>query len=1022
MTRQIPIFFGLCLSLAIIACAVITADQPSAKNAEVEKPAENDSVEADYRKELPRIKPVEPDKALATFTVAKGFRIEQAACEPVVADPVAMAFDENGRLFVVEMRDYSEDDDKNLGRVRMLVDADGDGRFEKSTVYADGLSWPTAIACYDGGVFVGAAPHIYYIKDHSGDGKADRQRIVITGFARSNVQGLINTFKWGLDNRIHGATSSSGAELRVLDWEDAKPEQTDSPAKAEEAPPPLVLRGRDFAFDPRTLEVEATSGGGQHGLSFNAWGDKFVCSNSNHLQQVMFEDRYLARNPYLAAPSPRASIAADGPQADVFRISPVEPWRIVRTRLRVKGIVPGPVEGGGRAAGYFTGATGVTIYRGNDWPAEYAGYAIVGDVGSNLVHRKQLDPDGIGFVGRRVDEQSELVTSSDIWFRPVQFANAPDGGLYVLDMYREVIEHPKSLHPVIKQHLDLTSGRDRGRIYRIVSDRFKSPAPPQLGKASTAEVVKALTHENGWHRETASRLLFERQERKAIPLLEQQAAECDSPEGRMHSLYALDGLSALSAPVILTALDDEHAQVRRHAVRLAERVAASPEVREKLLAMIDDVDVHVRYQLAFTLGELRDPRRIPALAQLLTQNADDDWIRLAVLSSLAEGAGGTLAELAKNKEFTGSASGTEVLRSLTTQIGKQQRPDDVAAVLSVLRSLDDSQTGLMNTIVQGLAVKKESPLEKQIATATGGRSEAALKELVAAALKTAGDNQQPSAARVEAVSLLRLASFADCGGLLIQLLDPAQPGDVQAAALQTLASYDAPQVAPLLLKRWATFGPGLRTRAADVLFSRDVWLKWMLTAIEENQVALGDVEPGRLKLLAAHDDESIRERAAKLLTLAGLGRRDEVVKQYLDVLTTQGDAERGRAVHKKVCAACHKLEGVGHEIGPNLAAMRNRGPEAILLNVLDPNREVNPEFVSYTLGTSDGRVLTGMIVAETATSVTLRRAECATDTVLRIDIEALKSSGLSLMPEGMEKDLDKQALADVISFLNSVGE
>jgi putative membrane-bound dehydrogenase-like protein len=420
--------------------------------------------------------------------------MEQTAAEPLVHSPVAIAFDENGRMYVVEMIDYSEQDKEFLGAVRVLEDTDGDGRFDKSTVLADKLSWPTAIACYDGGVFVGAAPDIYYLKDTDGDGKADIRKTVFTGFGRSNVQGLFNSFLWGLDNRIHGATSSSGAQVVRADVKDAKP---------------VVVSGRDFAFDPRTLELVPTSGGAQHGMSFDDWGRKFLSSNSDHIQLVMYEERYLARNKYLAASGPRASIAADGPQAEVFRISPVEPWRIVRTRLRMSAKVPGPVEGGGRAAGYFTGATGVTIYRGDAWPAEYRGQAFVGDVGSNIVHRKVLEPDGVGLVARRVDEKKEFVASTDIWFRPAQFANAPDGNLYIIDVYREVIEHPASLPPPIKKHLDLTSGRDRGRIYRVTHDGFKQRPLPRLGKATTAELVATLAHRNGWHRDTAARLLFE---------------------------------------------------------------------------------------------------------------------------------------------------------------------------------------------------------------------------------------------------------------------------------------------------------------------------------------------------------------------------------------------------------------------------------------------------------------------------------------------------------------------------------
>ncbi|MCA8996439.1 MAG: alpha/beta fold hydrolase, partial [Planctomycetaceae bacterium] len=323
----------------------------------------------DFSGELPRISSFEPGEALQHFSTAPGFQVQQTAAEPLVTDPVAMSFDADGNLYVVEMKDYSEQETESLGQIRVLRDTDQDGTFDESNVFVDGLSWPTAIICYDGGIFVGAPPLVYYFKDTDGDFVSDESRVVFQGFGRSNVQGLMNCFRWGLDNRIHGATSSSGGAVTRAEDSDG---QT-----------PVELRGRDFSFDPRMLDLRPESGGAQHGMCFDDWGRKFVCSNSDHAQFVVFDDRYFARNPQLPAPSSRVSIADDGGQAPVYRTSQVEPWRIVRTRLRVSGAVRGPVEGGGRAAGYFTGATGITIYRGDAFPTESKGMAIVGDVGSN---------------------------------------------------------------------------------------------------------------------------------------------------------------------------------------------------------------------------------------------------------------------------------------------------------------------------------------------------------------------------------------------------------------------------------------------------------------------------------------------------------------------------------------------------------------------------------------------------------------------------------------------------------------
>src|SRR5437773_1430537 len=528
-------------------------------------------------KDLPRIPPTEPNKAIATFQIKKGFRIELVAAEPLVVDPIAMAFDEDGRLFVVEMRDYPErrNQTPHLGRIRLLQDTDGDGRFDKSTVYVDDLPWPTAVICWNGGVFVGATPDILYCKDTNGEGVGDVREVVFTGIAsdyapyavnKLNVQALFNGFTWGLDNRIHAANGGDGGRVRREESEFTRvwlERAGVTPNSELRTPKALDLRGHDFSFDPRTLTMRAESGGGQYGLSFDSRGRKFVCSNSAHIREVMYEDRFAARNPFFTMPPAAIDIAPDGPAAPVYRLSPDEPWRVLRTRWRVTGLFPGPIEGGGRPSGYFTGATGITIYRGNAFPEEFRENAFVADCGSNLIHRKRLFADGVGLIARRPDDEqnAEFLASRDNWFRPVQMANAPDGTLYVADMYREVIEHPWSLPESIKKHLDLNSGNDRGRIYRIVPDTFKQPKLPHLSTATTKELVALLGHPNGWHRDTAARLLCERQDKSAAPLLERLLKDSRSPLARMHALCALEGLGASTPGLMLRTLSDKSAVV-----------------------------------------------------------------------------------------------------------------------------------------------------------------------------------------------------------------------------------------------------------------------------------------------------------------------------------------------------------------------------------------------------------------------------------------------------------------------------
>jgi putative membrane-bound dehydrogenase-like protein len=963
--------------------------------------------EADYSSELPRIPPHEPADALKTFKVIPGFHIEQAAAEPLVRSPVAMSFDENGRLFVVEMCDYSEQDKDFLGQVRMLEDADGDGKFEKSTVYADKLSWPTALVCYGGGVFVGAAPDIYYLKDTDGDGKADERRTVFTGFERGNVQGLLNSFTWTLDNRVHGATSISGGKVR----------------RADDAKAPVIdLNGRDFSFDPRTLDLRAESGGAQHGLTFDDWGRKFVCSNSDHIQMVMFEDRYLARNPYLAAPSPRVSIAADGGQAKVFRISPVEPWRIVRTRLRVAGIVPGPVEGGGTPAGYFTGATGTTIYRGDAFPAGSRGQAFIGDVGSNIIHRKVLEPNGVGFVAKRVDEGCEFVASADNWFRPCQFANAPDGTLHVADMYREVIEHPASLPPEIKKHLDLTSGRDRGRIYRIVPDGYQQRPPPRLGQMTMVQLVATLEHRNGWHRDTAARLLFERADAAAAGPLEKLARESKLPEARMHALYGLAGLGKLSREAVIASLRDPHPGVRALAARLSEGLAgANAAVSQALARLADDADVRVRYQVAFSLGAANDTARAKALPALLRHDGGDRWVRLAVLSSAAGEEGPILAALLADKRWTSTDEAKSIVPSLAAQAAQNGDPRCLTDVVAMLEQLGAQDGGFGESVLAEIAVSATSP-ELIERVRTSGRLRPLRESLLNRNAPLAAAATAAAARRARAVRSLALGTFAEYRSVLTAALEARQPHEVQLAALAVLDRFVSDDADAALVAAWPGLTPRLRSTAAEVMFARPSRATRFLRAAEAGRIPLSDLEVTRLKRLAESDteDPTLRPLAVALLQKRQLGRRDDVIAKYRPALELKGDPAKGRSTFRSTCAACHRLEGYGNEIGPNLAAMASRGAEAVLVNVLDPTREVTPQYVDYVIETTDGRTLTGMLAAETATSITLKRAENATDTVLRTNIKRMRGGKVSIMPEGLEQQIDVQGMADLIAYVMSV--
>ncbi len=991
----------------------------------------------DHSSGIELIPPTEPKDAEATFEVEPGFHIELVASEPLVMDPVGMSFDERGRLFVAEMRGYNQgnrvpasearklaQETTKLGCVKLLEDTDGDGRFDKSTVYVDDLIWPNGVFAYDDGVFVAAAPDLLYCKDTNGDGRADVRKVVLTGFGYSNWQHLPNSFRWGLDSRIHGASARGGGEVRCTVRPDAKP---------------VSIRGRDFAFDPRTLHLAPTNSSAQSGLSFDDWGRKFICSNSAHIHLVFYEDRYVARNPYLAAPGSSRLIAAAGTLAPVFRISPPEPHRVVWMRMRTSGAIKGIVEKGGAATGYITAASGTTIYRGDAWPAKYRNNSFTPECSGNLVHRNLLEPNGVGLIARRVDEKREFLASRDIWFRPVNMRNGPDGNLYIADMYRQVINEGIVMPPALRKCFDLTEGSSRGRIYRVVPDGFKQPNIPDLGKASTTELVSLLEHPNAWHHETAARLLYQRQDQAAIGPLVKLAAQSPSPLGRLHAMYSLDGQCRLSPressvetnaafaerkATLLARLDDEHPRVRQHAVRLAEQALDdSPALWEELFSMVDDQDPLVRYQLAFTLGELPGQKATAALAAIAAQDATDRWVRLAVLSSATGRTGELFAHLAADSRWRTSDGARVLLEQLAEQAGLHGRGDQVDKLAKSLERFTAKEKPLLHAVVRGLfrgIDKLDSPLRQTLVSRRDSVLSHALAEMLDVARRRAQDSDQPVERRVGAIRSLTLGAYEEASETLAELLDSRQPQAVAAAAVETLGRFPDPSVAQTIVDVWAQLTPRLRNAATEVLFARRERLPVLLAAIDNGTVHRSQLDPARIQMLLAHRDQRIRKEAMRLLDVEVGSNREDVVATYREALKMSADVGRGKGVFKRECAKCHRLEGVGHDLGLPLATIKDRGQEGILLNILDPNRNINPKYVNYIVITDAGRSLTGMIAAEAANSITLKRAEGEKDTVLRTEIDELVDTGVSIMPEGLEKQLTKQDMADLIEYLMSV--
>jgi putative membrane-bound dehydrogenase-like protein len=965
----------------------------------------------DLARELPRIKPLEPGAALKSFRIHAGFHLEPVAVEPAVTDPVSVCYDADGRLYVVEMRGYPFPEKTPTGNVSLLEDRDGDGRFETRTIFVDGLSWPTGIVPYDGGVFLAVAPEILYAKDTNDDGVADVKKVMFTGFGIDNVQGLLNGLLWGPDGWIYGVTSSNGGTI----YNRLRPESR-----------PVSVRGRDFRFKPDGSAFEAISGGGQFGHGFDDWGHRFTCNNSNHVRQVVLPSHYLERNPALIPPPVILDIAAEGPAAPVFRTSPPEPWRVVRTRERAADPVLSrrlpPTEL--FATGFFTSATGITIYRGSSYPANYRGNVFVGDVGGNLVHRKRLNVDGATYLASRADPQEEFLASTDNWFRPVNFANTPDGTLLILDMYRETIEHPLSIPEPIKKHLDLTSGKDRGRLYNLVHSGASRRPKPNLSRATSAELTQRLADPDAWWRETAQRLLIERHDLSVVGRLRAMVKDRPNALGRLHALWVLESLDALDIDSVNLGLSDPEPRVREQAVRLAEpRLRHEAVVLQQLLRLADDPDPMVRFQLAFSLGEASEqPRAIAALATISSRDITSPWIRTAVLSSIAGRPLALVEALAKRAGFLTNPASQSWLDELAFLVGSGRRPGDVDELLRRLRDAGARTNTLMGVVLALVRGQQRSGGSFQKMLDEGGTvTSARMASLLAEAVKAAGSDG-PLDCRLVAIRLVGFGDVKSARESFPSLLDARQPTSVQLTVLQTLSGLLDRGTAQQILHRWRSMSPTVRREAVEVLFGRNDGIIAVIEALESRAMTASELDPVRLAQLSTHSDTAIRTRSQKVLATEMLASRDrgQVITSYRPAIALKGNHEQGRELFGKICATCHQAEGRGVDVGPNLATVTSRSAVDLLVHILDPNREVAPNYVNYNVATKSGRIASGIIVEESATALVLKRAEGATDVIPRDQIEAVTSTGVSLMPEGLEKGLSSQDLANLIAFLRSI--
>ncbi|GAB3916775.1 PVC-type heme-binding CxxCH protein [Mucilaginibacter boryungensis] len=633
--------------------------------------------------------PQTPEESLKKINIAKGLKVQLYAAEPYVLDPVDLQFDDQGNAYVVEMPDYpfEVEPGKGKGQIRKLIDTDGDGRVDKAVVFADHITEGTSILPWKGGLIITAAPYILYLKDTNGDGKADVRQVLFSGFFSSNSEAQVTGLRFGVDNWIYANNRGSSGMITFVKKPGSKP---------------IQVQGADFRFRLDRNQFELETGPGQFGQTIDDWGHRFFTENSIHAQQSIIPWRYTHRHGFL--PTSAFNVSITDHKELMFQKTVTPYWRAERSRRRNAAFKENGLNRVEYERDHFTGAAGGVIYNGTGLPKEFYGNYFVTDVAGSLLHRDILTPSTkipALVASRPASEQdSEFLSSTDTWFRPITISSGPDGYMYLVDYYRQHIETPVSIEDDLKADMDFMAGSDKGRIYRILpEDANYKAATINFRKMSSAQLVPYLANPNGWYITTAHRLLIERQDKTVIPVVKAFLAKTQDPRARLHAIYVLEGLHALNAQIVKKALDDQEAGVRENALILAERY---PELLPQVIQKTDDPAYRVAFQAVLSLGNFSGPQVTPTLIKVLKKYGEDTWFRTAVLSSNIGSSVELNNALASDNNFFQNEEPWKLafVGDLSNVIGARNNKAQVAAYLSVL---DNQKGAWLLSSTKGLA-------------------------------------------------------------------------------------------------------------------------------------------------------------------------------------------------------------------------------------------------------------------------------------------------------------------------------
>ena len=965
--------------------------------------------------------PSAPEEAIKKIRVEPTFNISLAASEPLVPKPISLDWDARGRLWVALTPEYPFKTDTGPGRdsIVILEDSNRDGRMDKRTVFADGLVLPTSFVFHRDGVIVAQAPQILFLRDTDGDGKADKRVVLFSGFGTYDTHAVINNLRWGLDGWVYGCQGYSGGEsTNILNT------QGISFGKIGNG----IFR---FRPDGSAVEQVASYGGNSWGIDFNWEGELFFSkANGPHLSHVVMSERYLSRGKI-------GNVTSDKAIEDHQKVNPI----FTDTRHEYVQVAP---------VGVFTAASGCTIYEGGAWPEKYRGGAFVCEPTVHIVHEDILfRGENPTFEATRRDD-AEFIAGRDLWFRPVHTRIGPDGAMYLLDFYNQAVSHNDIRgvpHGPGNAAVRPDRDHDFGRIYRIQHNDVRRFDVPPLARMKSDDLVNTFEHPNAWVRLTAQRLIAEKQDKSIVPALEILLRSNRLAQVRIHALWTLLALDAVAETNLLTALSDPHPSVLNNALRVVSELRQEPSSNVTRLVVRQLKDSAERTRLDALCALTAWPPRQSTLEAVhkLYPDLRDGWtksatlgiarlaptnfIRLSFASDKADGFRDLVPTLVEDFLVQGNdgAAGWTL-----AHIGRAPAAADKLKISSLSlfnkRLADHAPPFTTNT---------QASLEKMLKSDNRSLRAAALPVAAyyAKSGEYTGDLDAPKAALLadlgnekvkeedRAALLTSLMNVESLRPEVIARVDallakkPAPP--VQKAALTELGRVTEAAAGTAIIRNFKQISTENKPFAFGTLLKRADWSLALCDALAAKKLSVTNLVVGAPSRLLAHADKTVAARAREVFDALDGPRRekDALIAQFLPALKEKPDAKAGKELFEKNCVICHKFGDQGKDLGPELTGVGLNGPSVLLTHILDPNRVVEGNFLAYNITTKKQDEYTGLIKTENKESVTLKNLEGETE-LRRADIATMRSSGLSLMPDGLEA-LGAPALRDIIAYLTA---